>query len=41
MQENMYNDKCFERNFEIDIATGFPICPKTRKVIDETVSYCK
>jgi len=26
--------------FEIDTVTGFPICPKTRKVIDGTVSYC-
>jgi len=29
------------KNFEIDNATGFPICPQTRKLIDGTVPYCK
>ena len=29
------------QTFEVDTATGFPICPLTRKVIDGTVPYCK
>ena len=29
------------QNFEVDTVTGFPICPKTRKIIDGTVPYCK
>jgi len=29
------------KNFEIDNATGSPICPQTRKLINGTVPYCK
>jgi len=29
------------QNFEFDTVTGFPICPKTGKMIDRTVPYCK
>jgi len=29
------------QNFDIDTTTGFPICPRTRKIIDGTDSYCK
>ena len=29
------------KNFEIDNATGFPIGPQTRKLIDGTIPYCK
>jgi len=29
------------KGFEIDPTTGFPICPKTRELINGTRSYCK
>jgi len=29
------------KGFEIDPTTGFPICPKTKELIDGTKPYCK
>jgi len=29
------------KNFDIDTKTGYPICPRTKKIIDGTDSYCK